>query len=215
MITLVGGMSGAVLSFVLGTGQEYVYTMGHFPAPWGNEIRIGVLEAFMALFFCIIMFLCMVGGVLEREAQIESGKQNLYYIMVNLLLSSLLALVYTNDLFTAYVFVEINTISACGLIMIRQNGRTIEAATRYMIMSLLGSGLFLLGICTLYDLTGHLLMSNIQEQVRLLNESGNYHLPLIVSLGLMSVGCRTLTDIPPFPQRQYYLRWCLKVISSC
>ena len=91
MITLVGGMSGAVLSFVLGTGQEYVYTMGHFPAPWGNEIRIGVLEAFMALFFCIIMFLCMVGGVLEREAQIESGKQNLYYIMVNLLLSSLLA----------------------------------------------------------------------------------------------------------------------------
>ena len=70
MITLVGGMSGAVLSFVLGTGQEYVYTMGHFPAPWGNEIRIGVLEAFMALFFCIIMFLCMVGGVLEREAQI-------------------------------------------------------------------------------------------------------------------------------------------------
>ena len=197
MITLVGGMSGAVLSFVLGTGQEYVYTMGHFPAPWGNEIRIGVLEAFMALFFCIIMFLCMVGGVLEREAQIENGKQNLYYIMVNLLLSSLLALVYTNDLFTAYVFVEINTISACGLIMIRQNGRTIEAATRYMIMSLLGSGLFLLGICTLYDLTGHLLMSNIQ-QVRLLNESGNYHLPLIVSLGLMSVGLAIKSALFPF-----------------
>ena len=198
MIMLVGGMSGAVLSFVLGTGQEYVYTMGHFPAPWGNEIRIGVLEAFMALFFCIIMFLCMVGGVLEREAQIESGKQNLYYIMVNLLLSSLLALVYTNDLFTAYVFVEINTISACGLIMIRQNGRSIEAATRYMIMSLLGSGLFLLGICTLYDLTGHLLMSNIQEQVRLLNESGNYHLPLIVSLGLMSVGLAIKSALFPF-----------------
>ena len=198
MITLIGGMSGAVLSFVLRTGQEYVYTMGHFPAPWGNEIRIGVLEAFMALFFCVIMFLCMVGGVLEREAQIENGKQNLYYIMVNLLLSSLLALVYTNDLFTAYVFVEINTISACGLIMIRQNGRTIEAATRYMIMSLLGSGLFLLGICTLYDLTGHLLMSNIQDQVRQLHESGNYHLPLIVSLGLMSVGLAIKSALFPF-----------------
>ena len=55
---------------------------------------------------------------------------------MDLMLSSLLALVYTNDLFTAYVFVEINTIAACGLIMIRQNGRTIEAAVRYMIMSL-------------------------------------------------------------------------------
>ena len=108
--------------------------------------------------------------------------------MVNLLLSSLLALIYTNDLFTAYVFVEINTISACGLIMIKQNGRTIEAATRYMIMSLLGSGLFLMGICFLYDLTGHLLMSNIKQQVRILHATGDYRLPLMVSLGLMCVG---------------------------
>ena len=86
--------------------------------------------------------------------EVEEGKQGLYYVLTDLMLSSLLALIYTNDLFTAYVFVEINTISACGLIMIRQNGRTIEAAVRYMIMSLLGSGLFLVGICMLYDLTG-------------------------------------------------------------
>ncbi len=160
VITFIGILSAGLLSFVIGTDQEYVYTMGHFPAPWGNEIRVGVLEAAMALFFCIIMFLCVIGGVLEREREIEETKQNLYYIMVNLLLCSLLALIYTNDLFTAYVFVEINTISACGLIMIRQTGRTIEAATRYMIMSLLGSGLLLLGICFLYSLTTTLFRSD-------------------------------------------------------
>ena len=38
-------------------------------------------------------------------------------ILVDMMLSSLLALIYTNDLFTAYVFVEINTIAACGLTM--------------------------------------------------------------------------------------------------
>lgn len=198
VISVIGAMSAAVLVYVLGTGQEYIYTMGHFPAPWGNEIRVGPLEAFMALFFCVIMLLSMVGGQKEREAEIEDTKQNLYYIMVNLLLSSLLALIYTNDLFTAYVFVEINTISACGLIMIRQNGRTIEAATRYMIMSLLGSGLLLLGICFLYDLTGHLLMSNIQEAVRVLHDTGSYHIPLMVSLGLMSVGLAIKSALYPF-----------------
>lgn len=165
VIVLCGILSGAVLWYVCRTGEAFVYTMGHFPAPWGNEIRAGILEALLAVFFCAIMLLCMLGGAREREAEIETSKQNLYYIMVNLLLCSLLALIYTNDLFTAYVFVEINTISACGLIMIKQNGRTIEAATRYMIMSLLGSGLLLLGLCFLYDLTGHLLMSNIQESV--------------------------------------------------
>ena len=112
VIAAIGLMSASVLWFVLKTGQEYVYMMGHFPAPWGNEIRVGVLEAFMATFFCIIMLLCMLGGVREREEEIEDSKQNLYYIMVNLILCSLLALIYTNDLFTAYVFVEINTISA-------------------------------------------------------------------------------------------------------
>lgn len=198
VITLVGLMSAAVLLFVLGTGQEYVYMMGHFPAPWGNEIRVGVLEAFMAVFFCIIMLLSMLGGVSEREAELEESKQNLYYIMVNLLLCSLLALVYTNDLFTAYVFVEINTISACGLIMIKQNGRTMEASIRYMIMSLLGSGLLLLGICFLYDLTGHLLMSNIKEQVQILAATGNYHIPLFVALGLISVGLAIKSALYPF-----------------
>lgn len=198
VITIIGIMSGTVLFYVVGTGREFVYMMGHFPAPWGNEIRVGVLEALMAVFFCIVMLFCMIGGMHEREVQIEEAKQNLYYVMVNLLLCSLLALIYTNDLFTAYVFVEINTISACGLIMIRQNGRTIEAATRYMIMSLLGSGLLLLGICFLYDLTGQLLMSNIQEAVQVLNVTGQYHIPLLVSVVLMSVGLAIKSALYPF-----------------
>lgn len=198
VITVIGLMSAAVLGFCVQKGEPFVYRMGHFPAPWGNEIRVGVLEAFMALFFCVIMLLCMLGGIRERETEIQDSKQNLYYIMVNLLLCSLLALIYTNDLFTAYVFVEINTISACGLIMIRQNGRTIEAATRYMIMSLLGSGLLLLGICFLYDVTGHLLMSNIKEQVQALAATGQYHIPLVVSLGLMSVGLAIKSALYPF-----------------
>lgn len=198
VISIIGLMSAAVLAFTIRSGDSYVYTMGHFPAPWGNEIRVGIMEALMALIFCIIMLLCMLGGVYERERELEESKQNLYYVMVNLLLCSLLALIYTNDLFTAYVFVEINTISACGLIMIKQNGRTIEAATRYMIMSLLGSGLLLLGICFLYDLTGHLLMSNIREQVRILRAAGTYHIPLLISLGLMSVGLAIKSALFPF-----------------
>lgn len=198
VITVTGIMSAAVLLFTLKTGESYVYKMGHFPAPWGNEIRIGILEALAALFFCIVMLLCMAGGARERRLEVEESKENLYYSMVNLLLSSLLALIYTNDLFTAYVFVEINTLSACGLIMIRQNGRTIEASMRYMIMSLLGSGLFLLGICFLYDLTGHLLMSNIKETVLALYEAGEYHIPLMISLGLMSVGLAIKSALYPF-----------------
>lgn len=198
MILIVIFLSFCTLGYVLGTGEAYVYVMGKFPAPWGNEIKAGVLEAFIALFFSIIMLLSMWGGIKKLGDEVEDGKVFLYYVLNDLLLSSLLALVYTNDLFTAYVFVEINTIAACGLIMIRQNGRTIEAAARYMIMSLLGSGLLLMGICMLYDLTGHLLMSNIREQVEILFASGNYRIPLLVTIALMSVGLAIKSALFPF-----------------
>ncbi len=198
VITLVGIMNAAVLAFVVRTGESYTYKMGHFSAPWGNEIRVGVLEALMAVFFCIIMMLSMLGGMKEREEEIQASKQNLYYVMVNLLLSSLIALIYTNDMFTAYVFVEINTISSCGLIMIRQNGRTIVAATRYMVMSLCGSAMLLLGLCFLYGITGQLLMSNIQEAVANIAATGEYQAPLLVAIGLMSVGLAIKSALFPF-----------------
>ena len=198
VITVTGVMSAAVLRFVLGTGQEYVYTMGHFPAPWGNEIRVGILEAAMALFFCMIMFLCVIGGALERELELEASKQNLYYIMVNLLLCSLLALIYTNDLFTAYVFVEINTIAGCGLIMIRQVGRSFTSAIWYMVMSQLGSGLFLIGLTLLYDVTGHLLMTPAKEAVAVLEAAGSYEIPLLVILAVISVGLAIKSGLFPF-----------------
>lgn len=199
MITAVIAMSAWLLVFLCQSGiGSYTFMMGHFPAPWGNEIRAGVLEAGMALFFSIIMLLSLLGGRKKLNREVESTKHNIYYILCDLLLSSLLALIYTNDLFTAYVFVEINTIAACGLIMIRQNGRTIEAAVRYMIMSLLGSGLLLMGICMLYDLTGHLLMSNIQEQVALIMEAGTYRVPMLITIGIMTVGLAIKSALFPF-----------------
>ena len=198
VITVIGVMSAWLLGYMIEVGGSYTFMMGHFPAPWGNEIRAGALEAAMALAFCMVMLLSMLGGRKKLDDEVEKSKHNIYYILTDLLLSSLLALVYTNDLFTAYVFVEINTISACGLIMIRQNGRTIEAAVRYMIMSLLGSGLLLMGICMLYDLTGHLLMSNIKEQVETIMAAGTYRIPMIITIGLITVGLSIKSALFPF-----------------
>ena len=180
-------MSAAVLHFCVRTGQSYTYMMGHFPAPWGNEIRAGV-----------VMFLAVVGGMDHTAMDVEESKQNLFYIMIDLMLSSLLALIYTNDLFTAYVFVEINTIAGCGLIMIRQIGRSLSSAIRYMIMSQLGSGLFLIGLSLLYDVTGHLLMSPAKEAVAAIEAAGLYEVPMLVIMAVVSVGLAIKSGLYPF-----------------
>ena len=62
ILVAITAMSGVLFVYMLGVGEPYTFMMGHFPAPWGNEIRAGVLEAGMALFFCIVMLLSLKGG---------------------------------------------------------------------------------------------------------------------------------------------------------
>ncbi len=191
-------LSSVVLAFCIGAGESYTYMMGHFPAPWGNEIRAGVLEGLTATLFCVVMFFSVLGGMKHTEEDVEPTKQNLFYIMIDLMLSSLLALIYTNDLFTAYVFVEINTIAGCGMIMIRQRGRSLSAAIRYMILSQLGSGLFLIGLSLLYDVTGHLLMSPAGASVAGIAAAGSYAIPMLVIVAVISVGLAIKSGLYPF-----------------
>ena len=195
MVTL---MSGAVLFYTVVKGDSFTYMMGHFPAPWGNEIRAGVLEGMMATFFSVVMLLSVIAGKEYLEHDVPRGKENLYYSLVALLMSSLLALIYTNDIFTAYVFVEINTIAACGMVMMKNTGRSILAATKYMIMSLIGSGLLLIGITLLYELTGHLLMCDMKKAIAVLVESGQYNEPLTVIIALVSVALAIKSALYPF-----------------
>ena len=197
-VSIVMILSFCVLVYTVCTGKAYTYMMGHFPAPWGNEIRAGVLEGGLATTFSLILLLSLISAYHRTAEDIEESKLNLFYLLVDLLLSSLLAIIYTNDLFTAYVFVEINTIAACGLIMIRQIGRTFGAAIKYMVMSLVGSGLFLIGLSLLYTLTGHLLMSPAKEALGAIIATDSYHLPVLVVLVLMSIGLAIKSGLYPF-----------------
>ncbi len=191
-------LSGGVLAFTMQTGDSFTFAMGKFTAPWGNELRGGPLEAVLAVFFALVMLLSLIGGKQHIDTEVAESRTSLYFIMCDLMLASLLALIYTNDLFTAYVFVEINTIAACGLIMVRQIGRTYVAAARYMVMSLLGSGLFLIGLSMLYGLTGHLLMEPAQSAIVLLRGSGHYIEPLVVTVALITAGLGIKSGLYPF-----------------
>jgi len=197
-LTVLTILSCCVLFYTVKTGDYYVYRMGHYFAPWGNEIRIGVLEGIFAVFFCIIMLLSIIAGEKHIDEDVESTKINLYYTLICLMMSSLLALTYTNDIFTAYVFIEINTITAAGLVAVSGTGRSLYASTKYMIMSLLGSGLVLIGITLLYDVTGHLLLSNIHESVTTIMATGEYAEPMTIIIALITIGLAIKSALFPF-----------------
>ena len=196
--TVVLAMSAALLLHLAETKETITYMMGHFPAPWGNEIRAGVLEALMATVFSAIMLFSVMGGRDDIMADILPGKQNLYFITYDELFGALLALVYTNDLFTAYVFIEISMLAASALIMAKDSGRSLIATLRYLIMMLLGSGLFLLGVILLYTVTGHLLMPDIGVALQELMETNTYAKPVLCLVGLICLGLSVKSAVFPF-----------------
>ena len=191
-------LSARVLAYTAGGNLSFTYVMGKYAAPLGNEIKAGPLQAILALTFCVGMAISLLGGSRDLERDVLPRKQNLYFVMSNLTLASLLALTYTNDLFTGYVFIEISTIAACALVMARDTGPNMIATIRYLFLSLMGSGLFLIGVAILYSITGHLLMPQIHDKIRLLAATGQYALPLTVSVGLITVGLGVKSAMFPF-----------------
>ncbi len=176
----------------------FTFMMGHFPAPWGNEIRCGPLEALLAAVFSFIMLMALSGGDIRLEEHLGADRENLYYVVCDLVMAALLSQVYSNDLFTSYVFLEIMTLAACALIVSRTRGRTLVSAMRYMVLNLVGSGLFLLGLVLLYDQTGHLLMENLGDAVFSLYLTGLSRRPLVVCVALMSIGLCVKSALFPF-----------------
>ena len=191
-------MSLCFLSFIVRADASYAFTMGKFPAPFGNEIKFGPLQGLFASVFAAVMCLSLLGGRKELFEDVDEKKMGLACVMFNMILASLQVLTYTNDAFTAYVFIEISTISACALVMIKDSGPTLVATIRYLFMSLLGSGLFLFSVILLYAITGHLLMPQLSENVAKLMASGNYTKVLALLLGMMTAGLGVKAAMFPF-----------------
>ena len=190
-------MLAEVLRYTSANG-DFTYVMGEFPAPWGNEIRAGVLEALMAMSFMVIMMSSILAGWKFLIIDIDETRINLYFVLINLMTAALMAMIWTNDIFTGYVFLEILTLTSCGILIVREIGRTTLAAVRYMCLNLLGSGLFLLGVVLLYDITGHLLMVPMRQTIAEIFYSDAAMKPVTLALGVLTIGLSIKSGLFPF-----------------
>ena len=166
--------------------DHYVATIGHYDGPFGITFDIGPIEAVIGLLFVVVTAMVVWYSGFSIDKEIKPNRINLYYALIHLLLASLLGTIFTSDLFNGYIFIEISTLSACGLIAVKDKAETIKATMKYLILSSLGSGLVLMGIAYLYATTGHLNMRAIHESL-LLYGAGNERV-ILVSLTLFTIG---------------------------
>jgi len=191
-------LAALLVAGTLGGGSSFAYTMGRFPAPYGNELRVGPLEALMALMVSTISLLIIAAGSDDIFGDIPIRKTKSYFLLQNVLTASMMALLFANDFFTAYVFVELITISAVALVASKPEGRTWAAALNYLFMGLVGSSILTFSLAMLYGITGHLHFEYIHRSILELVATQTYMVPLSLASVLMVIGLAIKSALFPF-----------------
>ena len=146
------------LRVVLDSGPWH-YHLGGWAPPWGIEYVVDPLGGGMAVLVAVLATLVAIyagpylGALSPRRAAVFNS-------LFLLLTSGLLGITLTGDLFNLYVFLEISSLAAYGLLA-SGGERAVVATFRYLLIGTIAASFYLLGLGYLYALTGTVNMADL------------------------------------------------------
>jgi len=154
-------LSAAFLMAILLTAEvsrsgPLLYHMGGWPPPYGIELKVDPLRSYALLVILGVSLWIFVYALKDLSHELRIYVIGWYYTLFAILVASMAAIALTNDLFNLFVLMEICTIAACGIISIKEDRECLEASFKYLILSAMGTGCYLLGVAMLYMATGYL-----------------------------------------------------------
>jgi multicomponent Na+:H+ antiporter subunit D len=117
------------------------------------------------------IFMAISAGIISLVALIYSWKfiskksyQNYYYVLLLLIFVGILGMVFTNDLFNFFVFLEVLSISSAALVAFRvKKKHPSYAGYKYLLVSAIATSLLLIGIGLFYAQYGSFNITYIQS----------------------------------------------------
>jgi len=117
------------------------------------------ISMFMAI---ISITLALLGAIYSWSFMKENDGLDKYYTLVLLLVTSMLGMELTGDMFNFFVFLEISCITSCALIAFYINkGESLEAAFKYIVISAIGALFVLFAVGLFYAQYNALNMATI------------------------------------------------------
>jgi multicomponent Na+:H+ antiporter subunit D len=179
-----------VLLANLETGTPQIYRLGGWPTPFGIVLVADLLSSL----FAVMSTTVVAAGVLYALGC--KDKVVTYPTFMPLFLcmgAGLFGALYTGDVFTLFVFIELMVIASVTLVAISDNRLGLEAAIKYLLISSLGTLFLLIGIGALYATFGTLTMADIG---RLLAGGDR---PLLAQAAAVMLMCAFLLKSAVFP----------------
>lgn len=178
-LVLTAAVSVLAVPRVLAEGSLHAH-LGGWPPPIGIEVLLDPLSAFVAVVVAVVALVVVVGS--DGQARDElAGRETVYYACVLLLVSGLMGMVVTGDLFNLFVQLEVASLSAYALVAAGGRGAP-RAGLNYLIIGSMGASLYLMGVGFLFAATGSLNMADVARLI------GDAEPRLAVVGGLLIVG---------------------------
>jgi multicomponent Na+:H+ antiporter subunit D len=161
-------LSFDILIAVIGKGP-IVYWLGGWEPPWGIEYRIDHLNAIMLVLISVLSLVVAVHANKSVQRELPE-KTALFWSLFLLLITGLLGICITADLFNLFVLLEVASLAGYALIAMGEKS-AMYAGFRYAIIGTMGASFYLLGVGYLYIATGSLNMADLSRLLPELIES--------------------------------------------
>lgn len=143
------------------TGGPVVMTMGRWLPPFGISFVADMLGATLVATAGLVSLLC---GIFSISTVNFAGRRYGFYPFLLLMMAGVNGSFLTGDIFNLYVWFEVFLISSFGLIILGSGRRQIDGATKYAILNLVATTLFLIATGYLYGIFGTLNMADIARK---------------------------------------------------
>jgi multicomponent Na+:H+ antiporter subunit D len=147
------------LGLVLARGSVR-YAVAAWPPPWGIELVLDPLSAFMAV---TISSTATVALAVAGRSPGDRPGGPAFYALALVFLAGLLGIVVSGDLFNVFVFLELAAIASYALVA-SAGGPALLAGFRYLILGTVGGSFYLLGVGLLYAVTGTLNIADLSAR---------------------------------------------------
>ncbi|MBF0621017.1 MAG: monovalent cation/H+ antiporter subunit D family protein [Magnetococcales bacterium] len=165
VVTGTAFLISATLLYQVNTAGPISYAIGNWPAPYGIEYRIDLLNAVLLFIISLIGFLVLIYSKNSIAREITQNRLYLFHSLYLLCMTGLLGMVITGDVFNLFVFLEITALSSYALIAMGGgrlgNPQALYAAFRYLILGTLGGTFYIIGVGLMYMMTGALNMADL------------------------------------------------------
>ncbi|PKM14077.1 MAG: monovalent cation/H+ antiporter subunit D [Gammaproteobacteria bacterium HGW-Gammaproteobacteria-5] len=141
-------------------GQLRIYALGSWQPPFGIILMLDRLSALMLL---VTAVLAGFAALYACRGDDERGPN--FHALYQFQLLGINGAFLTGDLFNLFVFFEILLISSYALLLHGHGQRRVRSGMHYVVLNLLGSSLFLIGVSMLYGLLGTLNMVDMAARV--------------------------------------------------